>query len=643
MTNRSRFHIFRFEGAGLPYAMLLLLICLLAFYLRMRAFFLLGGTSPDYLTWAAANYYGGIARIYLRNADLLLNGALESMSRAYPPGYPAFIALFKLLGVTGDQSFRLWQAGLDSLACIAAYAVIRKLGGLPASALVAAFLYAIAPWWLHSATLIMAENLLPPLTLVALLVLLAIGERQSVGVWFLAGLGLGILPLIRPEMTFMGGVVVVWGLLNAAPHLWRGLTLALSGCLGFVIPWVAVASFNYFVHGQFFIANNVIGYVLASGLGQLPNDFGYFVDDYRATKLLEALGITYHSPESEVYWRSVYWDAWKQHPSHVVATILHRFGLILSSPRSIPYFDFVVPVTKLGPAFLLLAATFLWFAKRRIQILVVVGPLLYAMATNGIMYVETRYVSYAYISYILALALAVEGALSLQKALENRCRLSWLPAARTGIFGAAVLACLGLTVQATIRLRADSDAVVTASAPMSDQLNLVDVHDWKPAMAGAVVESGADGTRIVPSDRSSGYQALAELSLETAEILVLDYDIAVRGRSGLASLGVLTADGKRFLWSLGLKSGDNRARIGVLLNGWTKVSLILASYSDREPEIVVRRVKVGIACARRNSARAGDILQRVRHFVAPRPSDWVLGPCAQGSARRPSKGPHART
>ena len=74
--------------------------------------------------------------------------------------------------------------------------------------------------------------------------------------------------------------LVVWALV-AAPAGDR-LRAALACAAGFLVPWLGLSLANYLLHGNFFVANNVKYYALFSGLGQLPNEFGYFADDVRA-------------------------------------------------------------------------------------------------------------------------------------------------------------------------------------------------------------------------------------------------------------------------------------------------------------------------------------------------------------------------
>ena len=121
----------------------------------------------------------------------------------------------------------------------------------------------------------------------------------------------------------------------------------------------------------------------------------------------------YHSPEAEQYWRSVYWSAWLQHPWHVIATILFRWKLILTNYEAWvwpPFADLGWLVTA-GPYLLAAGALVLWRRRRSADILLLVGPLCYALVVGGLIYVEPRYVRYAHLSFLLGAAMTLDGAI----------------------------------------------------------------------------------------------------------------------------------------------------------------------------------------------------------------------------------------
>src|SRR5262249_13197347 len=143
----------------------------------------------------------------------------------------------------------------------------------------------------------------------------------------LLGLLASILPFFRSEMILLFGPLALWALLVAPKHKRIGAAVCVGA--GFVFPLILWAFRNYYVHGALVLAPPATWYVAWSGLGQIGNNYGYFVSDSEAMKLLASKGIAYHSLEAESYWFREYLSAWTNHPDHVIETILLRFGSIL--------------------------------------------------------------------------------------------------------------------------------------------------------------------------------------------------------------------------------------------------------------------------------------------------------------------------
>ncbi|MGI0134145.1 MAG: hypothetical protein ACREBW_04220, partial [Candidatus Micrarchaeaceae archaeon] len=102
----------------------LALLVAVAFFIRAQFIAIYGG--QDYLSWAAAQYYGGITPAYLNAASSILAGrAYPYLS--YPPGYPIFLAAAQWLGVSGLSNIRLLQAFIDSLTVLGIYLLLRRL------------------------------------------------------------------------------------------------------------------------------------------------------------------------------------------------------------------------------------------------------------------------------------------------------------------------------------------------------------------------------------------------------------------------------------------------------------------------------------------------------------------------------------
>src|SRR5262249_44493645 len=107
------------------------------------------------------------------------------------------------------------------------------------------------------------------------------------------------------------------------------------------------------------------------------------------------------------------------HPGHVVATIVHRIKLILFEADFIAFpFSDLSRFFSIGPVMLIAAVALLIARGRFADAYLVSGPMMYALLSLGLVYVETRYIRYAWISYLLA------GAVVLQAGWELLGRLA---------------------------------------------------------------------------------------------------------------------------------------------------------------------------------------------------------------------------
>jgi 4-amino-4-deoxy-L-arabinose transferase-like glycosyltransferase len=620
---------------GFLKASLLLAVFAFAYYLRHRYWIMSGGLEASYQTWASKHYFGGIAVVYLSNADLLLQGRVTELSRAYPPGYPALIALAKLLGASDPQSFRLVQIGLDAAAAVAAYGVARGLHLGTIAAFLAAMLYAIAPAWVSTSTPIMAESLLPALTLVALLVLIRVAWSRRPLAWFAVGCGLGMLPLVRPEMTFLFLPLGAWALISTAAIPWRQrATIAVVTLLGFGLPWMAVATVNYVNHRHFFITDNISGYALFSGLGQVPNPHGYFIDDVRAEEHLHSLGMTYRSPESEAYWRRLYWNAWREHPEHVLATIAHRFNMILFEPEMHPPFEALYERIAWAPYLLLVSIAVLIVRRQYAASLLVIGPLCYALATNGLMYTEVRYVRYAHLSYLLAAAISFDALVQGWRAVSRQVRFerALILAGLAALLIAGLCFAYWVARQTIILERPARNAVIlqpfaSGTVAANDDAAIA-IRDWEPDN-GTV--ANRDGYPVIVCSRTTpGYQA--KYRIDTAGVAGLEVDFRIRVHGETARVGILLPRWDRFTAARDLPANVTTADRFVGAVHPRQTLIVIATSSTKATEIAVESFRYWPICAALRQEIATSPARRLRNWVFPRPSDWSLAVCP----------PHAR-
>lgn len=612
-------------------AALLLAIVALGYYLRYRYWILSGGLDASYSDWAT-QYYGGITPAYLGNAELLLHGRWAEMSRAYPPGYPALIALVKLGGISDPQSFRLVQIAFDSAAAVAAYAVARGLRLGTTAAFLAAILYAIMPTWGWGSTTILAESLLPALTLVALLVLIRVKSSRRLLRWFSAGFVLGLLPLIRPEMILFFAPLALWALVATSSAAWhRRGAIAAVALLGFAPPGLAVAAANYVHHKHFFITDNISGYALFTGLGQIPNPYGYYADDPTAGRELEALGMAYRSPESERHWRGIYWNAWREHPEHVLATIAHRLHLIVFEwDIAYPAFRDFLRLAPWAPYLLPIGIVVLIARRQYADVLLLAGPLAYAIATNGLMYVELRYIRYAHVSYLLAAAVCFDALLHgwrlLTPALPFPRAMSRLGAAAVLIVGLYFAYWVARETTALDRVTRNIAALRPfasgASAAALDGA-FVAVHEWEPDHG--IVASRNGQPVVVGSRATSGYQAKHRIDARGTAGLEVEFRATVSG--GAAKIGILSPR-----WDQYTAAGElapNAATSGRLVGAVypTQAMVMIATASADPTEITVELLRYRRICTALRPDIANSLAERVRNWAFPRPGDWGLAAC----------------
>src|SRR5262245_43879042 len=556
-------------------------IVVAAFLLRYRVWLIDGGLEADYGAWADVFHYGNISKWYLRAAEKIFDGHWDVFG-PYPPGYPGFLALVHLLGVHDPQQVRLVQGFIDASACILCYLVLRELGLLRVSALGGAALYAVFPWLIRGSTRIMPEALLPSLMLLLLVCALRARRHQRTWDWVLMGVAGVIMALVRPELTLLVAPLAAGAFMLASSG--NRLRASLWAAVGFLVPWLALAATNFCLHGSFFISNaNVFYYGLVSGLGQLPNDFGYFVSDARAIDLLRSRGLEYHSRAAEAYWRQVYLEAWAQHPAYVLSTIEHRIRMIMSEAADAGVLTRLTSLYGWGP-FLLAGAILVCLLRRRItDTLIIIAPVVAAIATIGWYYVEPRYVRYASLSYVFACGVLLDAALIALIAVFR-----WLPVPAAASFKAAVAAAALVAGYLLVPDLRELDAAirpVLISKSLGDKLpdrpfRLLD--NWVAVSPGATVERHDDGVvAVVTSPLMRGYQAMADIQ-DTARYATvsLTYEIEVVGKDGY--LGLLQEDRTAWRWFRPLNpNGATHGQIPLPIR-YSAVTLVLQTGADKK-------------------------------------------------------------
>jgi glycosyltransferase involved in cell wall biosynthesis len=166
------------------------LIFLLALVLRL-----------GFAVWAGTGFERKIhfydTNRFRRNADHLLEGRIAEITDV--PGYPAFLALHRLLrgrGELPETAVRITQCFLGALGAVFLVWVGRSAFSTE-TGLLSALFFAIYPFIIFYSCVLLSEALFIPLFVLLFLFLWRAGERFLHGV--LAGLLMGALILIRPS------------------------------------------------------------------------------------------------------------------------------------------------------------------------------------------------------------------------------------------------------------------------------------------------------------------------------------------------------------------------------------------------------------------------------------------------------------
>lgn len=604
------------------------LIVLLAFHIRYLFWVQYGGHEPDYLKWAFTHYFGGIAVAYIRMALSILQswfGAAQlegagsvppflfsSESIGYPPGYSLILTAFWTLGAKTLQEMRLAQGLLDSLAVVPLFYLLRWMRAATPIALVGCLLYAVAPWWARGSIFIMAEALLPALVIVILALAAFAAGRQRAGAWFALGIVSSIAPLLRPDMILLCGPLVLWVLLTADRNgRWTNLIVCLAGFAALPVLW---GLFNLALRGQFVITTSATSYALWSGLGQIPNPYGYVLSDQLAGENMIRRGIGWHSKEMSAYYWREYLAAWTQHPFHAMATTLKRWEIIALSV-DFPSRTLLGEAVKLGPIVLAVALVLLVWERRYSVALLVVAPLGYALLSLGFVYVEPRYVRYASLSYLLANVVVLQ-AIATGVSRHSVASRWFSPAAIAVAAGAAILIVhhsmvnqLVQTGQASaLRQLFDSDRV----GPPAGLPNV----NWQAAVPG--VESrvtAGEGLSLTTSSGTGEYQLMARVSLPPGTKY-----LALRARAetkqGGISMGVLKEDGSKFLAIHPIVAGPEQDHLLVAPVSEQNVILVLSNFrtDPGRSSIVVKALELTSLC----DTSKFDILGKIKAMVLPR-------------------------
>lgn len=523
-------------------------LVVLGMAVRLLAIAIQGG-GTDYIPWALKNYFGGITPAYLKLADALLDFryAIDQTALGYPPGYPAVLAAFKLLGLEDLQSMRVAQAAIDCAGVPLSYYLLRRANLHLALALCGAALYAVYPLWAFGSIFLLAEFASPVLMLGALALTVHCGDRERPATALLAATGafLGVAALIRPDLLLLPGMLGAWLVWRHTNR--RGLAAAVVLLAGFAVPMSGWGLHNRLVHGHWIFSTTGGGNALWEGLGALPNPYGFVLDDRKAGEVLQSKGMKWLSVEADRYFRSEYFRAWREHPEFVLSVIKWRWtNLLTDSEKWLPEAESTYRLKRfldLGGVLLVLAAA-IAFRRSPVRLLIAVVPVVYALGSIGMTHWEARYVRYVHLSYLFALLMLLELAVVQARRLSRRAGLAALalPCAATAWAAGDVVA--------SARYEADgvrSIALAGAAEKKGTLAPGVDLCrlDFQPAVEAARISRRGCDLDLDTSPEPYFYQAVATVPVPEGSAVILRY--AGRIEAGGLAVGLLTGDGARFI------------------------------------------------------------------------------------------------
>ena len=244
------------------------LVAILLLGLGLRGAEAWDGRSPVY----DAQAYAAIAANLERGDGFTLGPGATQPASDYSPGLPLFVGgLYALTGGVHERAARLVLALIGTLSVLFAYLIGRRLWG-PLAGLIGAAAVAVYPALLEYQGMFMSEPLAATLLSGSVLAMLWAAGREAYGArvhargWFVPGLLLGALALVRPEYLAISIPMAVVVFARRGRGGWRaGLTQALVLFVGLAVvvaPWTVR---NAVVLGRFVPISTGGGQVLFAG------------------------------------------------------------------------------------------------------------------------------------------------------------------------------------------------------------------------------------------------------------------------------------------------------------------------------------------------------------------------------------------
>ena len=595
--------------------------------IRYEQWSVLGGHERDYLEWAQAHYFGGITQGYLDWSTSILRGNWHHVTDTKPPLYPIFLALCKIFGLN-LQNIRLVQGTIDTLAILPLFYLLRRLNISRALALLGCLVYAVAPWWALGSIFVLAEWALPALFIVLLAAMVYSAEHSSLRPWCWLGLLGAIMALLRPEHIALIGPLALWAAVSTPPGR-RSQVIAVT-VFAFFLPVVLRGCLVWLIDGHFLLLSYNKYYSLYSGLGELPNPYGYFSNDDHADEILKSYGLRQNTAESEAFWRTLYFAALRDHPLYAASVITTRIRVILGQFSISTLDPGIIGVSKIAWIPFMLSAIVLML-RRSWSVLYIVGlPVTYAAMTLGMMTIEHRYVRYASLTYLLSGAVVAQFAVDCIGDFWGKRQLIgrlWVSPVVAALIWALVLQ----SILGQLRLLAGFYKIsqVNAMTAFDDSDPIpIEPLQW----ATLVPDARISANKTYPLSVESGeepdlYQVATKVALRGAEALTVNYDFTVN--AGSIGFGVIDREDRWMAHSARLEVGPHRDRLTAVISGPEATLVVDNQRPERTRSVFkINQVRVSLFCTAVPDSGNFSVLRRLAALLIG-PLSPPLVPCTK--------------
>jgi hypothetical protein len=255
-----------------------------------------------------------------------------------------------------------------------------------------------------------------------------------------------------------------------------------------------------------------------------------------------------------------------------------------------------------------------------------------AWATLGLIYVEARYVRYASLTYLFAVAVLLDAlwfglTYPIRRWPAHLSRLVSL-----GLFGGVCIAGVWTYYPGMLALTslAKSAALSPGLAQLSGQLEdsvFKEIGNWQISVPGAQIEVSPNGVWEVFTSEVAGYQAMARIDTQRTNSLTYRYELQAKG--GPSYLGVLRGDGSLFRTQQLIEPGERvRDQVTTMLDDQFVYLVISTSAAAEGAKLVqLGSVRYALWCAGPTPRIQSSILLRLRYQLFPLPSDLGIAPC----------------